>query len=80
LAALFSLAELESVRAKADAERAMREDVRRRALAAEYATVAARELLAAPVEQTARGTAYRAFIEAHGTRAHFERWWMGVVH
>lgn len=78
LGAFLSLAELESLRAKVEEERAVQDELERRLEYALAQSDHAKALAASSVERTARTRAYKAFIEAHGTRAHFESWWPQV--
>ena len=75
LRSLFDEADLRSLRAKGDAEEAVREVLQRRA--AQVATASARDV-ARSLERIARAHAYKAFIGCGGTRAHFESWWPHV--
>jgi DNA-binding response OmpR family regulator len=78
LRVFLTLAQMESLQAKIEEERVTQEELERR-LADVHAHVAnANALLASSIERTARAKAYKAFIEAHGTRAHFESWWPTV--
>ena len=76
--AFLTRAEIESVRAKIEEERAVQEELERRFQDAMQRVGYARQLEAASVERTARSRAYKAFIGARGTRAHFESWWPQV--
>lgn len=78
LGAFISLAELESLRAKVDEERAVQDELERRLQHAIQQTERAKALAASSIERTARNKAYKAFINARGTRAHFESWWPQV--
>ena len=78
LGAFLSLAEIESLRAKVEAERAVQDELERRLDHALAVTEHAKGLADASVERTARNKAYRAFMDARGTRAHFESWWPQV--
>ncbi len=78
LGAFLSLAEMESLRAKVEEERAIQLELERRVSGAISRTNGARDLAATSIERTARAKAYKAFIEAHGCRAHFESWWPQV--
>jgi len=66
-------ADLRSLAARIEAERAIQEEIQKRAAAA----VEASELLRAraAIERTARLRAHKAFLKAGGTLANFERWW-----
>ena len=74
LGAFISLSEVESLRAKAELERAVQDELDRR-LAAVARTEQAKALAASSIERTARSKAYKAFIDARGTRVYFESWW-----
>jgi DNA-binding response OmpR family regulator len=78
LRAFLSIAEMESLRAKVEEEHAVQIELERRLDHARSRSEAAKDLAAASVERTAKAKAYRAFIEARGTRAHFESWWPHV--
>src|SRR5688572_5406574 len=68
----LELSELESLRAKVEEERAVQDELERRLEHARASSKRAEELAAASVERTARTKAYKAFINARGSRAHFE--------
>jgi DNA-binding response OmpR family regulator len=78
LGAFISLSELESLRAKVDEERAVQDELERRFSQVIAQTEHAKTLAASSIERTARAKAYKAFMEARGTRAHFESWWPQV--
>ena len=78
LRAFLTLAEVESLRAKVDEEHAVQEELQRRLGNVIGQVNYARELVATSIERTARTRAYKAFIEARGTRAHFDSWWPQV--
>ena len=78
LRTFLTLSEMESLRAKVEEERAVQNELERRASDVRLRAEAAKELFASSVERTARAKAYKAFIEARGTRAHFEKWWPQV--
>jgi CheY-like chemotaxis protein len=78
LGAFISLSELESLRAKIEEERAVQDELERRLEQLVAQTEHAKALAAASIERTARNKAYKAFIGARGTRAHFESWWPQV--
>jgi DNA-binding response OmpR family regulator len=78
LGAFISLSELESLRAKIEEERAVQDELERRLEYARTQSEHAKVLAASSIERTARGKAYKAFIDARGTRAHFESWWPQV--
>src|SRR5436190_10118888 len=71
----LELTELESVRAKAEEERAIHEELVRLAGLATARAMDAREVMAQAMRRTARSRAFKAFVEAGGTRANFDRWW-----
>ena len=75
LGAFISLSEIESLHAKADAERAVQDELDRRLQELIAGTEHAKALAASHIERTARSKAYKAFIEARGTRVYFESWW-----
>ena len=72
LRSLFDEADMRSVRARAEAEHAVRDVLQR--TAAQAAANSARDV-GRSLERIARGRAYKAFIACGGTRAHFESWW-----
>jgi DNA-binding response OmpR family regulator len=74
----LTVAEMESLRAKVEEERAVQNELERRLHQAHSRMETAKELVASSIERTARAKAYKAFIEARGTRAHFENWWPHV--
>jgi DNA-binding response OmpR family regulator len=78
LRAFLTMAELESLRAKVEEERAVQCELERRLASVAAQAERGRELLASSIERTARAKALKAFIDAHGTRAHFEAWWPQV--
>jgi CheY-like chemotaxis protein len=78
LSALLALAEQESLRARVEEERAVQDELQRRMSQLVSRVDAAKELAAASVERTARAKAFKAFVEARGTRGHFESWWPNV--
>jgi hypothetical protein len=79
LGKLLRIAESDSLRATGAAEHALREELKRRGVARAIAEVLALgDTMARSVERTARSRTCKAFIEAGGTRAHFERWWAVV--
>jgi DNA-binding response OmpR family regulator len=78
LGAFISLCEMESLRAKIEEERAVQEELERRLDSVVAQTDHARALAATSIERTARSKAYKAFIDARGTRAHFDSWWPQV--
>lgn len=72
--ALLELAELESVRARAELDRTIASEVER-TLALAEAQQKRRLLESAVLERAARRIAFQAFVTHRGSRAHFERWW-----
>jgi CheY-like chemotaxis protein len=78
LRAFFTLSEMESMRAKVEEQLAVQEELQRRLSNVRAYMETARALRDASIERTARARAYKAFIDAHGTRAHFEGWWPQV--
>jgi DNA-binding response OmpR family regulator len=74
----IELSELESLRAKTEEELAVTDELKRRLSNALSRAEAARHLATEAMERTVRTKAYRAFVEARGTRAHFESWWPNV--
>jgi CheY-like chemotaxis protein len=74
----FELADMESLDAKLEEERAIEEELKRRAAAAKAQAQQARQVAGQAIERTARNRAYKAFIESGGTRANFDRWWPQV--
>jgi DNA-binding response OmpR family regulator len=78
LRSYLSAADMQSLRAKVDEERAIHEELERRLNYARERSATAASLAAESFERTARIRAMRAFVEARGTRAHFEHWWPQV--
>jgi len=78
LKSLVTLSEMESLRARIEEEHAVFQELKRRREDAMGRVERARQLETASLERTARSRAYKAFIAARGTRAHFERWWPQV--
>lgn len=74
----LSMADVESVRARIEEQRAIQEELERRVAQVRERSASAAALAAQSLERTARTRAFKAFIEARGTRAHFERWWPQV--
>jgi DNA-binding response OmpR family regulator len=70
--------EVENAKAKVDEEQAIQEELERRAAHARQRAANASGLAAASLERTARIRAFKAFMQARGTRAHFESWWPEV--
>jgi DNA-binding response OmpR family regulator len=75
---LLTLADSESLRAKFEEECAVQEELDRRLAQVGQRVDRAKQLTVSAVERTARSKALLAFFRAHGTRAHFERWWPNV--
>jgi DNA-binding response OmpR family regulator len=75
LRSLMSVADVESLNARVAEERAIQDELRRRFQHAQDRAQAARELVAASIERTARAKALKAFIDARGSRAYFDKWW-----
>jgi DNA-binding response OmpR family regulator len=78
LHAFFTLAETGSLQAKIEEQRVIQEELERRLANVSAQLATANALIAASIERTARSRAYKAFIEANGTRAHFYSWWPQV--
>jgi len=74
----LEVSELASLRAKIEEENAVQHELERRLERARSSTKRAEALAAASVERTARTKAYKAFIDARGSRAYFESWWPNV--
>ena len=79
LGLLLKLAELESRRAMAAAQHAIQEERVGEAQRAKPASAHGREVADATRERTLRAKAYRAFREAGGNRANFERLWESAL-
>ena len=75
LGAFISLAEIESLRAKIEEERAVQEELNRQYQYMIARVDRANALAARSSERTARARAFKAFIGARGTRVYFESWW-----
>ena len=75
LGLLLKLAEIESRRARIAEELAIQEELAARAERAREASRAARARAEQALECTLRVKAYRAFLDAGGNRANFERLW-----
>jgi DNA-binding response OmpR family regulator len=78
LRAFLTLAEMESLQAKIEEERVIQEELERRLANARAHLDTANALMAASIERTARTRAYKAFVDARGTRGNFESWWPNV--
>src|SRR5262249_36227928 len=74
----MELADVESIRAKLEEERAVQDEIVRRTQAVMARIAEARGNAVAAIERAARAKAYKAFIESGGTRANFDRWWPQV--
>jgi DNA-binding response OmpR family regulator len=79
LGLLLKLAEIESNRARVVEEMAIQDELTARASRAGETARAARARAEHSLDCTLRVKAYRAFIEAGGNRANFERMWPTVV-
>lgn len=80
LRALLEFAGSESLRATSQAERALREELSRRGVAAVNPEGTARALArlgpaGSSIERTAHARTQQTFIDSGGTRMQFERWW-----
>lgn len=75
LRVLLELAELESIRARIDADRATRAELERRAAEVLNRTGESRRSAVRAVERISKAKASIAFLKSGGTKAHFERWW-----
>ena len=75
LGSLMSVADVESLNARVAEERAIQDELKRRFQHAQERAEAAKELVAASIERTARAKALKAFIDARGSRAYFDKWW-----
>jgi DNA-binding response OmpR family regulator len=76
LTKLGDAADAESLRARLEGERAIQRELERRAAAANAEqTRIAMDRAVGAIERTAKVKTYQAFVDAGGTRAHFERWW-----
>lgn len=78
LGSLLGDADRESLQAKIEEERAIQDELERQLQATQQRVMAANKLRASSIERMARAKALRAFFDAGGTRAHFERWWPQV--
>jgi CheY-like chemotaxis protein len=78
LRVLLELADLESIRARADADRATRAELERRAAELFKRTGESRRSAIRAVERVSKATASIAFLRSGGTKANFERWWPAV--
>ncbi|MDB5904550.1 MAG: two component transcriptional regulator [Betaproteobacteria bacterium] len=78
MVAWLELADVESIHAKVEEERAIHDELSRRACEALARADAARDSATLALERSARTKAYKAFIARGGTRANFDRWWPQV--
>jgi DNA-binding response OmpR family regulator len=78
LRAFLTLSEMESMQARIEEQRVVQEELQRRLSNVRAHMATAQALMDASIERTARARAYKAFIDARGTRAHFEGWWTQV--
>jgi DNA-binding response OmpR family regulator len=78
LLGLLTAAEVESLHARLAEELAIQSELERHAAFLRDRAAAAQRLAEQSLERTARTKAYRAFMEARGSRIHFERWWAQV--
>ena len=72
---VLEAADLQSVRAKLEEERAVQDELVRLGEIAKTRTLNAIEAAGQSMKRTARAKALKAFVESGGTRANFERWW-----
>jgi hypothetical protein len=79
LGLLLKLAEIESARALTIEQKAIGEELLQQSLRARDAAAAAHEQAQGALEFTLRIKAYRAFREAGGNRANFERMWPSAL-
>ena len=75
LNAFLNLSLVRSLSARLEAERAIQNELRRQMTHVRMHNRAAIQLKASSEERMARARAYEAFVEARGTRAHFDSWW-----
>ena len=75
LRTLLRDADARSAQARLEEERAIQEELQRRARLAIADSEQAKERAAQAIERTARAKAMKAFVEAGGALAYFERWW-----
>ncbi|HYH41774.1 MAG TPA: response regulator [Burkholderiales bacterium] len=71
-------ADVRSLRAKLEAERAVQEELERRAALVIEHSELARTRAGEALERAAKARAKKAFMEAGGTLGHFSRWWPQV--
>ena len=79
LGLLLKLAEIESARAMTLEQKVIMNELRQQSLLAREAIVAAHEQARLALESMLRAKAYRAFREAGGNRANFERMWPSAL-
>ena len=79
LGLLLKLAELESARAMATEEQAIRDELLRRTKQLQLAAHTVRQKALEAIECMLRVKAYRGFRQAGGNRANFERMWPGTL-
>jgi CheY-like chemotaxis protein len=75
LRSLLALADLRSLQANVAEDAAIQDELERRVAQSRERGVAASERSKQAIERTVRIRAQKAFIEAHGTLADFEKWW-----
>ncbi|MGZ5124696.1 MAG: response regulator transcription factor, partial [Burkholderiales bacterium] len=75
LRVLLELAERESIRAGAQIERVIQQELTARTGEVLKRSGIARQAAARAIERISRGKAFLAFVDAGGTRCHFERSW-----
>ncbi|MGZ5710166.1 MAG: response regulator transcription factor [Burkholderiales bacterium] len=75
LRVLLELADLESIQARIEADRAMQAELERRAAEVFKRTGDSRRCAVRAVERISKARASIAFSKSGGTRANFERWW-----
>ena len=75
LRALIQVADAASVHARVEATRVIHEELQRQAAAAVARADNAMKRAAKAIEHAAKIKAFKAFVDAGGARAHFERWW-----
>jgi DNA-binding response OmpR family regulator len=78
LRVLLGLADLESIRARIEADRATRAELERRAAEIFKRTGEARRSALRAIERISKAKAAMAFSKSGGTKANFERWWPTV--
>jgi CheY-like chemotaxis protein len=75
LRVLLELADLESIQARVEADRAMQAELERRGAEVFKRTGESRRSAVRAVERISKARASIAFSKSGGTRANFERWW-----